>query len=126
MKRILVIEDERQIRQFVVQTLKMEGYEVIGVSSGNQALDLLEQDSNFDLIVSDLLMPDGGGVTFIKNLQQAYFHIPIVLMSAHITRYWPEEAIRRSAGQLIKPFIAMDLIETVREAIENGQPQMCG
>jgi DNA-binding NtrC family response regulator len=121
MNRILIIEDDRKIRQFVMQVLHMEGYDVIAVSSGNEALAFLEQDDRFDLIVTDLLMSDGGGVSFIKTLQQTYFDIPIVLMSAHITRHWPEEAIRRTSAQLIKPFVAHDLCETVNDVLMRQQ-----
>jgi DNA-binding NtrC family response regulator len=121
MNRILIIEDDRKIRQFIMQVLHMEGHEVIAVSSGNEALAFLEQDDRFDLIVTDLLMSDGGGVSFIKTLQQSYFDIPIILMSAHITRHWPEEAIRRTDAQLIKPFVAHDLLETVDRMLMRHQ-----
>lgn len=121
MPRILVIEDERQIRQLVVQILQMDGHEVVAVSSGNEAFDLLDQDDRFDLIVTDLLMSDGGGVSFIKSLQQRYFDIPIILMSAHITRYWPEEALKRTSAQLIKPFDTLELTSLVRHVLRFPQ-----
>lgn len=117
MSRILTIEDDRKIRQFVMQVMHMEGHEVVAVASGNEALAYLEQDDRFDVIVTDLLMSDGGGVSFIKTLQQTYFDIPIVLMSAHITRHWPEEAIRRTDAQIIKPFVAHDLLDTVNKVL---------
>lgn len=126
MSRILIIEDDRKIRQFVMHVLHMEGYDVIAVTSGNEALTFLEQDDRFDLIVTDLLMSDGGGVSFIKALQQTYFEIPIILMSAHITRHWPEEAIRRTEAQLIKPFVADDLLRTVAQVMQRNHKAQQG
>ena len=59
--RILFVEDEDSVRTFAIRALKKKGYDVIGCNSAENALEQLEQDTNFDLLITDMVMPGKTG-----------------------------------------------------------------
>ncbi|MBV8716276.1 MAG: response regulator [Chloroflexi bacterium] len=82
---ILVVDDEKPVRRFLVAALEQEGYEVIEAGHGAHALNLINSGSKRpDLVISDVMMPLVGGVELCKILKSnpSTANIPIVLMSA--------------------------------------------
>ncbi len=110
--RVLVIEDETDIRDTIELLITFEGCEVRGVSDGVRALELLQAWTP-DLILLDLTLPTMGGEDFIRAYQQtAEPHAPIILMSGMDVE--PAEArAMGAAGVLPKPFAVATLLEVV-------------
>ena len=83
-KRILIVEDDNSIRELLVELLQGEGYDVTSAVNGLEGLKCLEHNSNFNLILIDLMMPVMDGYTFrteqMKNPK--FSKIPVVVMSA--------------------------------------------
>ena len=82
--RILLVEDDNDIRLAMTELLLDTGYEVIGAAHGLEALDILAGDSRFDLILLDLTMPFMDGIEF-RNRQlkdERISEIPVIVMSA--------------------------------------------
>ena len=83
-KRILIVEDDHSIRELLVELLQGEGYDVTSAVNGLEGLKCLEQNSSFNLILIDLMMPVMDGYTFrteqMKNPK--FSKIPVVVMSA--------------------------------------------
>ena len=63
--RILVVDDEVNLKTVLVETLSEHGYEVVGYTSGHEALAAL-QEHNFDVLLSDLMMPEMDGITLLR------------------------------------------------------------
>jgi DNA-binding NtrC family response regulator len=63
--KILVVDDEDDLRQIIIDILKVHEYDAIGAASGNMAIKLLK-DMDFDLVVSDVRMKDGDGIKLLK------------------------------------------------------------
>ena len=83
MKRILVVEDEDVIRDFVVINLKRSGYDVTDVSNGEDALRVFdENDGNFDVALLDIMMPGIDGFTVCKEIRKRSNTIGIIMLSA--------------------------------------------
>lgn len=82
--RILVVDDDRKVLDFVVELLDQEGYKVKGVTDGAQALDLATSDE-VDLIISDVVMPRLNGIELCRRLKQQpkTANIPVLLMSGN-------------------------------------------
>ena len=80
--RILVVDDDQKVLDFVVELLEQEGYKVKGVTDGSQALDLAMSDA-VDLIVSDVVMPGLNGIELCRRLKQhpKTENTPVLLMS---------------------------------------------
>lgn len=82
MKKILVIDDEENIRMLYQEELGDEGYEVAVASDGTEALDILS-DSPFDLVTLDIRMPGVDGITMVKKVKEIYQNIPVILVTAY-------------------------------------------
>lgn len=114
--RILVVDDEESIREFLEILLKKEGYEPIVVEDGQKALDILEKKS-FDLIVSDLQMPHVTGLELLKKVKESHPEALFMMITAFGTTETAVEAMKLGAYDYItKPF----KIDEVRINIANA------
>jgi CheY-like chemotaxis protein len=113
--RVLVVEDDTDIRETVAELLLEEGYEVLTATSGRDALECLRQGPALpDLVLLDLMMPVMDGWTFFDELQKEapLAALPIVVISADANVH--EKAARlRPAACLRKPVSIDELLSTV-------------
>lgn len=125
MSRILVVEDDTAQRFLVDVILKRKDYEMVGVGRADDALELLDTDDCFDVILADYRLPGMDGVDFVRELQRDYADIPVVVMSVQSGHQWTDEAYAAgAAAALIKPFFGPELIATL-EAVLRKQPDPC-
>ncbi len=119
--KILVVEDEDRIRQFLQRGLTFEGYRVEAAGDGQEALDLAREDPP-DLVLLDIMLPGLDGVEVCRRLRSAS-EVPILMLTA-------KEAIEdRVAGldagaddYLVKPFAFDELLARVRALLRRAQP----
>jgi CheY-like chemotaxis protein len=121
-KRILLIEDSRDIQVFVGTVARMEEAEVVAVTSGEEGLELLARDRNFDLVVLDLNLPGLSGWDVISQIEamkspNGTGRPPIVIFTALADRQTLEQSARVGATLIIKPISAVDLRARLREAM---------
>lgn len=81
MFKILIAEDDAQLRQLFQKVLKKQGYEVLCASDGQEALDLVGTEY-IDLIITDIMMPVMNGYEFISELRAAEIQIPVLMITA--------------------------------------------
>lgn len=81
MFKILIAEDDRELRGLFSHVLKMNGYSVRGVSNGREALDALDTDY-YDMVISDIMMPVMDGYELVRLLRDADIRIPIMMITA--------------------------------------------
>jgi two-component system cell cycle sensor histidine kinase/response regulator CckA len=117
--RILIVEDEDPVRNFVVATLSDCGYEVSEAADAEEALEILAEDGDFDLVISDVMMPDIDGPTMIKQAREKLgLKSKVIFMSAYA-----EAAVREQldlidgAGYIQKPFTLQGVAEQVKRAL---------
>jgi two-component system KDP operon response regulator KdpE len=112
-QRILIVEDEMEIRRFVRLALAAEGFEVIEADSVQRGL--IEAGTRRpDLVVLDLGLPDGDGVELIRDLR-AWSDMPVLVLSARTTEADKIGALDAGADDyLVKPFGAGELLARVR------------
>lgn len=118
--RILVVEDEDSVRNFVLATLGDCGYEITEAEDGEDALDVLEEEgADFDLIVSDVMMNIMDGPTFVAEAREKYaLKAKVIFMSAYA-----EAAVRDQldaidgAGYIQKPFTVKGLAGLVKQTL---------
>jgi two-component system, chemotaxis family, chemotaxis protein CheY len=103
-KRVLVVDDTTSIRQAITALLKVSGYEAAEASTGDLALQLM-QNSKFDLVLSDWNMPGMSGAELVKSIRASDRVIPIVMVTAEADRkkIMELQAIGVN-GYLLKPF----------------------
>jgi two-component system, NtrC family, response regulator PilR len=117
--RVLVVDDERSMRELLAIVLKREGYEVVLAENGRSAIAALERGP-FDLLISDIKMPDMSGVEVLRAAKQMDPDVLGIMITAFASTETAIEAMRLGAcDYLSKPF-DIDLLKMkVREKIEN-------
>jgi len=112
---VLVVEDQRDIREALAFLLAEEGYDVAQASNGREALICLGKITHPRVILLDLAMPDMGGVEFVQRLaaDPALARIPVIIVSA-APSLDPKAVPPVFGGFFMKPFPIDDLIREVR------------
>jgi putative two-component system response regulator len=120
MSRILAIDDEHVIRMLVVEILESVGHEVVGAESAEHALELLDE-GEFDLVVSDVVMPGLSGLELLEAARSRRASLPIVLVTGAGTYETLSQALTRGAAGLVtKPFAHAELQTAVSDALERA------
>ena len=116
--RILVVEDEKSMREVLKILLEGEGHELFLARDGTEGLDWLNKDI-FDLVISDIKMPGGDGFQILKKSQEISPGTLVIMITAFGTTESAIEAMKLGAYDYIhKPFIIDEMRLTVRRAIE--------
>jgi len=119
--RILVVDDERSMRELLAIVLRREGYEVLLAENGRAAIETLEREP-IDLLISDIKMPDLSGVDVLRAAKRVDQDILGIMITAFASTETAVEAMRLGAcDYLSKPFDVDLLKMKVREKIENRQ-----
>ncbi len=115
---ILVVDDERSMREFLAIMLSREGHDVVAAENGAQALASLRQRA-FDLLISDIRMPDCSGLDVLREAKALQPDLPGILMTAFSSTQTAIEALRTGALDYIsKPFDVDEMKRVVAQAIE--------
>jgi CheY-like chemotaxis protein len=118
--RVLLVEDDEDLRHALARLLTQNGYEVAQAPNGRLALQHMEQQPA-QVVVTDMLMPEMDGVETILALRRAYPEVKIIAISGGGIN--PAEnylALARTLGThkvLAKPFVPLELLEAIRESI---------
>jgi putative nucleotidyltransferase with HDIG domain len=116
--RILVVEDEPDIRDICKRVLVRAGYQVGLAENGVEALERLAADS-YDLVLTDLQMPRMGGMELLRILREQHSDLDVIVFTAYTTVETAREALKLGAfDYLAKPNIVDDLQRTVQRALE--------
>jgi len=119
--RILVVDDERSMRELLAIVLRREGYDVLLAENGRSAVDMLGREP-VDILISDIKMPDLSGVEVLRAAKQIDQDILGIMITAFASTESAVEAMRLGAcDYLSKPFDVDLLKMKVREKIENRQ-----
>ena len=115
MKRILVVEDEDAIRDFVIINLKRVGYEVEDASSGEEALEIFSRDTTaFDAALLDIMMPGIDGFAVCKEMRRKNSTMGIIMLSAKSQEMDKVNGLMLGADDYItKPFSPSELLARV-------------
>lgn len=121
-KRILIVEDEKVVREFLMLQLSKWGYKVTEAEDGVQAILKLGKD-NFDLIISDIMMPDKDGWELIKEvrLSPKTKHIPIIVLTTKDKDCDMFKGYELGANYYIpKPFTTAQLLHGIKLVFEEN------
>ena len=119
--RILIVEDDGDIREVVAQILEHHGYQVEGAADGEQALALLREGGPPHLILLDLMMPGMNGWSFHAELlrEKTLAAIPVVILSG-VDDPSAAASAMGAAGALGKPVFVPDLLAMVESLLEEA------
>ncbi len=115
----MVVDDEEPIREVVSSMLSQSGYKIRQAASGLEALELLDCGENFELVLTDMMMPELDGIGLLEKIKERFPEIPVVMVTAVHDISVALAAIRNGAyDYLLKPFEREQLLVTIRRALE--------
>lgn len=119
-RRILVIEDDNFIAKSYKRKLEEEGFDVLLAGNGAEAIEIIKQQENIDLVILDLIMPVMDGFQFLENVKKEQLQVPDVLVLTNLN----EGEAKDRAGQLgvetylVKANVSLkELLERIRAAL---------
>jgi CheY-like chemotaxis protein len=123
MKRILVIDDDVQMRQMLKQMLERQGYEVVVAADGKEGMMLYRQEAT-DLIITDIIMPNKEGVETIIELRHDFPDVKIIAMSGGSRALDAQDCLTYvkclgASCVFSKPFERMELLEAIQGLLGN-------
>ena len=116
--RILVIEDEAIVRFYLTLTLSKINGEIVDVKCAEDAIELLEKDKNFDLIITDVQMYEMNGFQLIDELEKKGIKIPIVVESAYLADDENMVNYKDKVKAFVKKPIDLNLLELIIRQLE--------
>jgi len=121
MTRVLVVDDEPQIRRALRVVLRANGYNVTEAASGEAALDAAATEP-FDVMILDLVLPDVEGIEVCRRLRE-WSRLPVIVLSAHGDEDVKVRALDEGADDYVsKPFSAPELLARMRSAVRRAAP----
>lgn len=110
---VLVVDDEKVVRHVCQLSLEKAGYEITIAEHGLQAIEMLHQRRDFDVILTDLKMPGLDGMSLLKTVKRDYAHIEVIIMTGFATIEGAIEAMRLGAYDFILKPLKSDQIRMV-------------
>jgi two-component system response regulator FlrC len=115
--KILVVEDDAGLREALIDTLKLSGYQCVEAESGEDAL-LTLKDQSVDLVVSDVQMGGMSGLTLLNSIKRSWPNLPVLIMTAYGTIDDAVQAMRDGAcNYMAKPFAPEVLLNMVNQYV---------
>jgi two-component system OmpR family response regulator len=119
MASLLVVEDDFNMRLLITTILKMAGHDIFSAENGRYAVAHLQESCRFDLIISDILMPEMNGLEFLDWARRLCPSTPIMMLTVHARHDWIQETLRKGAAcYLLKPFTKEHLIMAVEDILK--------
>ena len=117
---ILLVEDNERMREVGQQILEELGYKVLAASNGREALDIYEDNGNIDLLFTDVVMPEVGGVALISELRQMGSDVKAIAVTGHILAEDLDELRQAGVASVSnKPYDVDILADVIREALDD-------
>ena len=117
-KRILIVDDEEGMREYLTVALEKEGYQIDTAGDGAEAFAKFENGS-YDLVIEDLKMPRMGGIDLLRRIKETDRQVPVIIMTAFSTWDSAVEAMRLGAYDYVKkPFDNYEIKSVIRRALE--------
>ena len=117
-KKILVVDDEKHIRDSCIKLLQRKRYDAEGAGSGAEALEMIEKNP-YDLVLLDVRMPGMDGIEVLRRAKELSPDILVLILTGHGTIDTANEALELgAAGFIRKPIAIENLAESIDEALE--------
>lgn len=116
-KRVLIVDDEKFVRELIRDTLRTRGYETGLAEDGVEALEALEE-SEYDLVISDVVMPRLQGLELLKRTKKEYPKVKVIILTGYSRQHNISDFLLYGADEyLTKPFQVDRLLATVERVL---------
>lgn len=121
MANILVIDDETELRNVIRKALSRSGHDVAEAENGSVALAMLHQNQAFDLVITDIFMPDTDGIQTLRQMKAEYPDLKVVVMSGGGNRiardYLPMAKALGASLTVSKPFDPIEFADQINNLL---------
>ncbi len=116
-QRLLIVDDESDLRTLLGEILGMEGYEIVTASDGEEAIEILGTES-FNAVLLDILMPNKDGFEVLKHITKNHPRTKSIMLTGYADLKSAVEAKRLGAAEFItKPYKLQTVLETLRRVL---------
>lgn len=120
MQRILLVDDESIVLTVLANLFRSEGYDVVPIQDGREAVELLKSEEKIDLMISDIRMKPIDGIKLLKLATEVRPSMPVVMVTAYGSDAIEKEAQKAGAfAYITKPFKTEELLTTVKRALDH-------
>jgi signal transduction histidine kinase/CheY-like chemotaxis protein len=120
-KTVLVVEDEREVRELACEFLKSAGYSVLTAEDGSEALEIAKRfGKSINVVLTDIVMPKMRGPALAKRLKTLLPHVKIVYMTGYLEQSAPDDDFLQDAFFLQKPFSRESVVGQVGESLKDA------
>jgi len=117
MPRVLIVDDEHDLLDALCENLELCGFDVVASRSGNAAVEILKK-SQFDLILSDIRMPDGDGLLLLDTVRKVNPKLPVLVFMTGFSDIAAKDCLTRGAQLVVsKPFSHDELMQALRKVL---------
>lgn len=122
---VLVVEDHPELLEYIRKTLSRH-YNILTAPNGAKAFETIKSQSNIDLVLTDLKMPEMSGMELCKKIKQdhTFSHILLIILSANLTPETKIESLKNGADAIIEKPFSMDFLELRIESLINSRKQL--
>jgi DNA-binding NtrC family response regulator len=121
--RVLVVDDDSTVVETLRGILVFEGFDVETTENGKQAIDLVKSPQHFDVLITDMRMPEMNGLELLKAVRQLKKDLPIIILTGYATVENGVDSIEEGAYHyLAKPFHIEELMRTISRAVPKNRP----
>ncbi|HHT9120868.1 MAG TPA: sigma-54-dependent transcriptional regulator [Candidatus Hypogeohydataceae bacterium YC41] len=118
-EKILIVDDDPEMVKTLSEVFKKEGLSAIGTTSGEEALEKLQQEPGMQAVLVDLIMPGMDGITLLEKIKERDRPIPVFIMTGYGTIESAVEAVKKGAEDyILKPFEEELLRKKIRQAVD--------
>lgn len=121
MSRILIIEDDNEVREYLESVLSRAGYDVSSASNGKEGVEIF-RDNPADLVVTDIIMPEKDGIETIMDLRRANSDLRVIAISgggrAEPENYLHSAKLLGASRTMKKPFTNQEMLDAIAELLE--------
>ncbi len=116
---ILLVDDEKMVRELLRVTLEREGYNTVAAEAGNEALEILDKH-HIDAVISDIQMNEMNGLELLKAIRLKQNNLPVMMITGHSKKYNKADMDMAGAdGYITKPFKNFEILEAVRNVLKS-------
>jgi len=120
--RVLVIDDDVDVREMICKMLAGEDYDVLAAANGKEGMEIIKSEPEINIVITDLIMPEKEGIETIQEIKRDFPHIRILAISGG-GRGSAQDYLALAKGMganltLNKPFVKHELLKAVNEILE--------
>ena len=122
MAKILIVDDEQNIREIIREYAEFEGYETAETDDGMKAVKMAKED-NYDLIIMDVMMPKLDGYSAVKEIRK-FSDVPVIILSARVEEYDKLFGFEIGVDDYVtKPFLPKELMARISAVLKRSRPK---